>query len=71
LGELLLEIEDEGPETGASVEVIIFRSEAKPPKFAFRLRFRVGGEGAWIDVGAEVWYGAGAVPFNLHTGTNP
>jgi hypothetical protein len=39
-GELLLEFELEGPETGARVEVMILRREARPPKFAFRFRFR-------------------------------
>lgn len=39
-GELLLELELEGPETGARVEVMILRREARPPKFAFKFRFR-------------------------------
>lgn len=40
-GELLLDVELEGPETGARVDVMILRrEEARPPKFAFRLRFR-------------------------------
>jgi hypothetical protein len=67
--------EEEGPETGARVDVMILRREARPPKFALRFRFRPCwgiDDGGWrVVVGAEVWYGAGAVPFNLHTGTNP
>jgi len=39
-GELPLGIELEVPETGARVEVMILRREARPPKFAFRFRFR-------------------------------
>ena len=41
-GELLLEHEEDGPETGARVEVIIFRNDANPPKFAFRFRLICG-----------------------------
>ena len=40
VGELLLELELEGPLTGARVDVMIFLKEARPPKFAFRLRFK-------------------------------
>jgi hypothetical protein len=58
-GELLLEVELEGPETGARVDVMILRREARPPKFAFRFRLRPCRgieEGDWIvEVGAEVW----------------
>jgi hypothetical protein len=39
-GELLLGFELEGPETGARVEVMILRREARPPKFAVKFRFR-------------------------------
>jgi hypothetical protein len=73
--ELLLELELEGPETGARVDVIIFLNDARPPKFAFKFRCRpCWGMEDWgwrVEVGAEVWYGAGAAPFSLHTGTNP
>jgi len=59
VGELPLEIVLEGPETGARVEVMILRREARPPKFAFRFRFRpCGGIEDWgwrVVEGAEVW----------------
>jgi hypothetical protein len=35
-----LDREEEGPETGARVEVIIFLNDASPPKFALRFRSR-------------------------------
>jgi hypothetical protein len=35
-----LDREEEGPETGARVEVIIFLNDARPPKFALRFKLR-------------------------------